>query len=68
MHFAKLRWLNSLSRQLMAASAGGVLFVAGLLLAGLLTLFLFKGLRRARWPPFCRERRSQRAHPRWCNP
>ena len=33
MHFAKLRWLNSFSRQLMAASAGGVLFLAGLLVA-----------------------------------
>ncbi len=43
MHFAKLRWLNSFSRQLMAASAGGVLFMAGLILAGLLTLFIFKG-------------------------
>jgi two-component system, OmpR family, sensor histidine kinase QseC len=43
MHFAKLRWLNSFSRQLMAASAGGVLFMVGLLVAGLLTLFLFKG-------------------------
>jgi signal transduction histidine kinase len=43
MHFAKIRWLNSFSRQLMAASAGGVLFMAGLLMAGLFTLFLFKG-------------------------
>jgi len=43
MHFAKVRWLNSFSRQLMAASAGGVLFIAGLLMAGLFTLFLFKG-------------------------
>jgi two-component system, OmpR family, sensor histidine kinase QseC len=43
MHFAKLRWLNSFSRQLMAASAGGVLFMVGLLVAGLFTLFLFKG-------------------------
>jgi signal transduction histidine kinase len=43
MHFAKLGWLNSFSRQLMAASAGGVLFIIGLLLAGLLTLYIFKG-------------------------
>jgi signal transduction histidine kinase len=43
MHFAKIHWLNSFSRQLMAASAGGVLFMAGLLMAGLFTLFLFKG-------------------------
>jgi signal transduction histidine kinase len=43
MHFAKLGWLNSFNRQLMAASAGGVLFMAGLILAGLLTLFIFKG-------------------------
>ncbi len=45
MHFAKLRWLNSFSRQLMAASAGGVLFMIGLLVAGLFTLYLFKGSR-----------------------
>lgn len=43
MHFAKLRWLNSFSRQLMAASAGGILFLAGLVVAGLLALFLFQG-------------------------
>jgi signal transduction histidine kinase len=43
MHFAKLRWLNSFSRQLMAASAGGVLFIVGLLVAGLFTRGLFKG-------------------------
>jgi signal transduction histidine kinase len=45
MHFEKLRWLNSFSRQLMAASAGGVLFMVGLLAAGLFTLYLFKGSR-----------------------
>ena len=45
MHFANLRWLNSFSRQLMAASAGGVLFMLGLLAAGLFTLYLFKGSR-----------------------
>jgi signal transduction histidine kinase len=45
MHFVKLRWLNSLSRQLMAASAGGVLFLAGLIVAGLFALFLFQGSR-----------------------
>jgi two-component system sensor histidine kinase QseC len=43
MHFVKLRWLNSFSRQLMAASAGGVLFLAGLFLAGLVALFVFEG-------------------------
>jgi signal transduction histidine kinase len=45
MHFVRLRWLNSFSRQLMAASAGGVLFLAGLIVAGLLALFLFQGSR-----------------------
>jgi hypothetical protein len=43
MHFAKFRWLNSFSRQLMAAYAGGVVLIAGLILAGLFTLFLFQG-------------------------
>jgi signal transduction histidine kinase len=43
MHFVRLRWLNSLSRQLMAASTGGVLFLAGLIVAGLFAVFLFQG-------------------------
>jgi signal transduction histidine kinase len=43
MHFVKLRWLNSFSRQLMAASAGGILFLAGLAVAGLVALFIFQG-------------------------
>lgn len=43
MPFVRLRWLNSFSRQLMAASAGGVLFLAGLLMAGLFALLLFQG-------------------------
>lgn len=43
MHFVRLRWLNSFSRQLMAASAGGVLFVVGLLMAGLFAMLLFQG-------------------------
>jgi hypothetical protein len=43
MHFVRLRWLNSLSRQLMAASTGGVLFLAGLIVAGLFAMFLFQG-------------------------
>lgn len=43
MHFVRLRWLNSFSRQLMAASAGGVLFVAGLLIAGLIAMHLSQG-------------------------
>jgi signal transduction histidine kinase len=43
MHFVKLRWLNSFSRQLMAATAGGVLFLGGLVVAGLVALFLFEG-------------------------
>jgi len=45
MHFVRLRWLNSFSRQLMAASAGGVLFLVGLIVAGLFALFLFQGHR-----------------------
>jgi signal transduction histidine kinase len=45
MHFVKLRWLNSFSRQLMAASTGGMLFLAGLIVAGLFALFLFQGSR-----------------------
>lgn len=43
MHFAKRPWLNSFSRQLMAAYTGGVLFGVGLLIAGLFTMFLFNG-------------------------
>jgi signal transduction histidine kinase len=43
MHFARHRWLNSFSRQLMAASAGGVLFLAGLFVAGLFAVLLFEG-------------------------
>lgn len=43
MHFAKLRWLNSFSRQLLAASAGGLLLLAGLLAAALLAMLLFEG-------------------------
>lgn len=43
MHFAKLRWLNSFSLQLLAASAGGLLLLAGLLAAGLLAMLLFEG-------------------------
>jgi signal transduction histidine kinase len=43
MHFVKLRWLNSFSRQLMAAGAGGILFLAGLAVAGLVALFFFQG-------------------------
>lgn len=43
MPFVRFRWLNSFSRQLMAASAGGVLFLAGLLAAGLFALVLFQG-------------------------
>jgi two-component system, OmpR family, sensor histidine kinase QseC len=43
MHFVKLRWLNSFSRQLMAASAGGVLFGALLLIAGLFAMRFFQG-------------------------
>lgn len=42
MHFVKLRWLNSFSRQLMAASAGGALFLAGMLVAGDFALYLFQ--------------------------
>jgi signal transduction histidine kinase len=43
MHFVRLRWLNSLSRQLMIASAGGMLFLAGLFVAGLFVLLLLEG-------------------------
>ncbi len=43
MHFARLHWLNSFRRQLMAASAGGVLFVAGLIIAALFAILLFQG-------------------------
>lgn len=43
MHFVRLRWLNSLSRQLMVASAAGMLFLAGLLVAGLFALLLVEG-------------------------
>ncbi len=43
MHFVKLRWLNSFSRQLMAAVAGGVLFGALLLIAGLFAMSFFQG-------------------------
>lgn len=43
MHFVRRRWLNSFSRQLMAASAGGVLFLLGLMIAGLFALLLFRG-------------------------
>jgi signal transduction histidine kinase len=43
MHFVKIRWLNSFSRQLMAASTGGMLFIAGLMAAGLFALLLFQG-------------------------
>lgn len=43
MYSVRRRWLNSFRRQLMVASAGGVLFVAGLLVAGLFTILLFKG-------------------------
>jgi signal transduction histidine kinase len=45
MHFVKIRWLNSFSRQLMAASTGGMLFIAGLMAAGLFALLLFQGSR-----------------------
>lgn len=44
MQFVKLRWLNSFSRQLMAASAGGVLLLAGLLVAVLFAFLLFEGV------------------------
>jgi signal transduction histidine kinase len=43
MRFAKPRWLNSFSRQLLAASAGGVLFGAGLLIASLVGMRFFQG-------------------------
>jgi two-component system sensor histidine kinase QseC len=43
MHFVRLRWLNSFSRQLMAALAGGVLFGALLLIAGIFAMRFFQG-------------------------
>jgi two-component system sensor histidine kinase QseC len=43
MHFVRLRWLNSFSRQIMAACTGGVLFGLGLLIAGLFAIVLFQG-------------------------
>jgi len=42
MRFTKLRWLNSFSRQLMIAYAGGVLFGVGLLVAGFFAILLFR--------------------------
>jgi len=43
MHFVRLRWLNSFSRQLLVASAGGVLFGALLLVAALFAMRFFQG-------------------------
>jgi len=42
MHFVRTRWLNSFSRQLLVASAGGVLFGAGLLVVTLFSMRLFQ--------------------------
>lgn len=43
MRFVKPRWLNSFSRQLLVASAGGVLFGVGLIVATLFVMRLFQG-------------------------
>jgi signal transduction histidine kinase len=43
MHFVRIRWLNSFSRQLMAALAGGGLFAVLLLIGGLFAMRFFQG-------------------------
>lgn len=43
MRFVKNRWLDSFSRQLLVASAGGVVFGIGLLIAALFAMRFFQG-------------------------
>jgi len=43
MHSVKKRWLDSFSRQLLVASAGGVVFGIGLLIAALFAMRFFQG-------------------------